>query len=380
MEDKIIEQDFGDLAINMGPQHPSTHGVFRLKIHLQGERINKVESYLGYLHRGVEKLTEVLDYDMIPPVLERDDYLSPTSNSLGFVNIVEKMCSIEVPRRASYIRVLGAELQRISSHLVALGTYGLDLGGALGGGASLFLYCFREREKILDIMEELTGTRFHTNLNQIGGVRYDVKPELVDKIHDLISYLRPLLLEYSNMFSKDEIIIKRTRNIGVISQKLAKENGCSGPVARASGINFDIRKNKPYECYNEFDFDIPLGETGDAYDRTLVRIKENIESLKIVEQIIEGIPTGDLCSRKPLKSAKLIKPPKGSFYSSVESPRGELGFFVVSDGTSIPYRMKIRAPSFSNLSVIEKILPGNYVADSVAILGSLDPVFGDVDR
>ncbi|MEE2975271.1 MAG: NADH-quinone oxidoreductase subunit D [Thermodesulfobacteriota bacterium] len=380
MEDKIIEQDFGDLAINMGPQHPSTHGVFRLKLHLQGERINKVESYLGYLHRGVEKLTEVLDYDMIPPVLERDDYLSPTSNSLGFVNIVEKMCSIEVPRRASYIRVLGAELQRISSHLVALGTYGLDLGGALGGGASLFLYCFREREKILDIMEELTGTRFHTNLNQIGGVRYDVKPELVDKIHDLISYLRPLLLEYSNMFSKDEIIIKRTRNIGVISQKLAKENGCSGPVARASGINFDIRKNKPYECYNEFDFDIPLGETGDAYDRTLVRIKENIESLKIVEQIIEGIPTGDLCSRKPLKSAKLIKPPKGSFYSSVESPRGELGFFVVSDGTSIPYRMKIRAPSFSNLSVIEKILPGNYVADSVAILGSLDPVFGDVDR
>ena len=217
-------------------------------------------------------------------------------------------------------------------------------------------------------------------MNQIGGVRYDVKPELVDKIHDLISYLRPLLLEYSNMFSKDEIIIKRTRNIGVISQKLAKENGCSGPVARASGINFDIRKNKPYECYNEFDFDIPLGETGDAYDRTLVRIKENIESLKIVEQIIEGIPTGDLCSRKPLKSAKLIKPPKGSFYSSVESPRGELGFFVVSDGTSIPYRMKIRAPSFSNLSVIEKILPGNYVADSVAILGSLDPVFGDVDR
>ncbi len=380
MEDKIIEQDFGDLAINMGPQHPSTHGVFRLKLHLQGERINKVESYLGYLHRGVEKLTEVLDYDMIPPVLERDDYLSPTSNSLGFVNIVEKMCSIEVPRRASYIRVLGAELQRISSHLVALGTYGLDLGGALGGGASLFLYCFREREKILDIMEELTGTRFHTNLNQIGGVRYDVKPELVDKIHDLISYLRPLLLEYSNMFSKDEIIIKRTKNIGVISQKLAKENGCSGPVARASGINFDIRKNKPYECYNEFDFDIPLGETGDAYDRTLVRIKENIESLKIVEQIIEGIPTGDLCSRKPLKSAKLIKPPKGSFYSSVESPRGELGFFVVSDGTSIPYRMKIRAPSFSNLSVIEKILPGNYVADSVAILGSLDPVFGDVDR
>tara|TARA_B100001750_G_C15475630_1_gene582304 strand:- start:782 stop:1735 length:954 start_codon:yes stop_codon:yes gene_type:complete len=317
---------------------------------------------------------------MIPPVLERDDYLSPTSNSLGFVNVVEKMCEIEVPRKASYIRVLVAELQRISSHLVALGTYGLDLGGALGGGASLFLYCFREREKILDIMEELTGTRFHTNINQIGGVRYDLKPELVVKIHDLISYLRPLLLEYDNMFSQDEIIKKRTKNIGVISKELANENGCSGPVSRASGIDFDIRKNSPYECYEELDFTIPLGKNGDAYDRTIVRIRENMQSLKIVEQIIEGVPSGDLCSRKPLKSAKLIRPPKGSFYSSVESPRGELGFFVVSDGTSIPYRMKIRAPSFSNLSVIEKILPGNYVADSVAILGSLDPVFGDVDR
>ena len=184
MEDQIVEKDFGDLAINMGPQHPATHGVFRLKLYLQGERINKIESFLGYLHRGVEKLTEVLDYDMIPPVLERDDYLSPTSNSLGFVNTVEKMCQIEVPKKASYIRVLVAELQRISSHLVALGTYGLDLGGSLGGGASLFLYCFREREKILDIMEELTGTRFHTNINQIGGVRYDVKIDVIKKMQE----------------------------------------------------------------------------------------------------------------------------------------------------------------------------------------------------
>ena len=212
---------------------------------------------------------------------------------------------------------------------------GTVLGGALGGGASLFLYCFREREKILDIMEELTGTRFHTNINQIGGVRYDLKPELVVKIHDLISYLRPLLLEYDNMFSQDEIIKKRTKNIGVISKELANENGCSGPVSRASGIDFDIRKNSPYECYEELDFTIPLGKNGAAYDRTIVRIRENMQSLKIVEQIIEGVPSGDLCSRKPLKSAKLIRPPKGAFYSSVESPRGELGFFVVSDGTMV---------------------------------------------
>ena len=364
----------------MGPQHPATHGVFRLKLYLQGERINKIETFLGYLHRGVEKLTEILDYDMIPPVLERDDYLSPTSNSLGFVGTVEKMCQIEVPKKASYIRVLTAELQRIGSHLVALGTYGLDLGGALGGGASLFLYCFREREKILDIMESLTGTRFHTNINQIGGVRYDVKTDLIKKIKDLVKYLRPILIEYNDMISKDEIFIQRTKNIGTISPELVQGAGGSGPVARASGINFDIRRNRPYECYNEFDFDVPLGTNGDSYDRTIVRIKENLESLKIIEQIINGIPSGDLSSRKPLKSAKLLKPPKGSFYSSIESPRGELGFFIVSDGSSIPYRMKIRSPSFSNLSIIEKILPGNFVADSVTILGSLDPVFGDVDR
>jgi len=182
------------------------------------------------------------------------------------------------------------------------------------------------------------------------------------------------------MISKDEIFIQRTKNIGTISPELVQGAGGSGPVARASGINFDIRRNRPYECYNEFDFDVPLGTNGDSYDRTIVRIKENLESLKIIEQIINGIPSGDLSSRKPLKSAKLLKPPKGSFYSSIESPRGELGFFIVSDGSSIPYRMKIRSPSFSNLSIIEKILPGNFVADSVTILGSLDPVFGDVDR
>ncbi|MEE2702360.1 MAG: NADH-quinone oxidoreductase subunit D [Thermodesulfobacteriota bacterium] len=380
MEDKVVEKDFGDLAINMGPQHPATHGVFRLKLYLQGERINKVESFLGYLHRGVEKLTEVLDYDMIPPILERDDYLSPTSNSLGFVNTVERMSNISVPKKASYIRVLTAELQRIGSHLVALGTYGLDLGGALGGGASLFLYCFKERENILDIMEKLTGTRFHTNMNQIGGVRYDVNSDLIKQIKDLIQYLRPILTEYQDMISKDEIFIKRTKDVGIISSELVQEAGGSGPVARASGINFDVRKNKPYDCYDEFDFDIPLGTNGDSYDRTLVRIRENLESLKIIEQVINGIPSGDLSSRKPIKSAKLLKPPKGSYYSSIESPRGELGFFIVSDGSSIPYRMKIRSPSFSNLSIIETVLPGNFIADSVTILGSLDPVFGDVDR
>ena len=380
MENKIIEKDFGDLALNMGPQHPSTHGVFRLKLHLEGEKINRVESYLGYLHRGVEKLTENLDYDMIPPVLERDDYLSPTSNSLGFINTIEEMCNIEVPKRASYLRVLIAELQRISSHLVALGTYGLDLGGALGGGASLFLYCFREREKILDVLEVITGTRFHTNMNQVGGVRYDVNDESLNKINDLINYLKPKLNEYYNVISNDEIFMKRTKNIGIITKELVMSCGGSGPVARGSGINYDIRKNNSYEIYDELSFEIPIGKNGDSYDRTMVRMRETIESIKIIEQILEKLPEGALCSRKPLKSAKLLKPPKGSHYKAIESPRGELGFFIVSDGTSMPYRMKIRAPSFSNLSIVEKLLPETYIADAVVILGSLDPVFGDVDR
>ena len=364
----------------MGPQHPSTHGVFRLKLHLEGERINRVESYLGYLHRGVEKLSENLDYDMIPPVLERDDYLSPTSNSLGFINTIEDMCNIEVPKRASYLRVLIAEMQRISSHLVALGTYGLDLGGALGGGASLFLYCFREREKILDVLETITGTRFHTNMNQVGGVRYDVNEESLKKTHELIKYLKPKLTEYFDVISNDEIFMQRTKNIGVISKDLVLSSGGSGPVARGSGIHYDIRKNNSYEVYDNFAFEIPIGSNGDSYDRTIVRMKETLESIKIIEQILNSLPEGALCSRKPLKSAKLLKPPKGSHYKAIESPRGELGFFIVSDGSSMPYRMKIRAPSFSNLSIVEKLLPGTYIADAVVILGSLDPVFGDVDR
>ena len=380
MENKIIEKDFGDLALNMGPQHPSTHGVFRLKLHLEGERINRVESYLGYLHRGVEKLSENLDYDMIPPVLERDDYLSPTSNSLGFINTIEDMCNIEVPKRASYLRVLIAEMQRISSLLVALGTYGLDLGGALGGGASLFLYCFREREKILDVLETITGTRFHTNMNQVGGVRYDVNEESLIKTHELIKYLKPKLTEYFDVISNDEIFMQRTKNIGVISKDLVLSSGGSGPVARGSGIHYDIRKNNSYEVYDNFAFEIPIGSNGDSYDRTIVRMKETLESIKIIEQILSYLPEGALCSRKPLKSAKLLKPPKGSNYKAIESPRGELGFFIVSDGSSMPYRMKIRAPSFSNLSIVEKLLPGTYIADAVVILGSLDPVFGDVDR
>jgi len=381
VEERVIERDFGELALNMGPQHPSTHGVFRLKLHLRGETVVSVVPDIGYLHRGVEKLSETLDYDMLPPIYERDDYLSPTANSLAFVLAVEKLADKEPTKRANYLRVLTAELQRVSSHLVAIGTFGLDLGGSMGGGATLFLYCFRDREKILDLMESLTGTRFHTNMNQIGGVRYDVYPNFDKDVLKLKDYLEKQVNEYRTVLETNPIFLERTRDVGIVTPELAKEVGASGPVLRATGVSYDIRKNKPYSSYEDFDFNLPVGTRGDVFDRYLVRIMEISESLSIVTQVIEGLPEGPINSRKPLKSALLLKPPKGAeAYAAVESPRGELGMYVLSDGSSKPYRLKIRSPSFSNIALIPEILPGHLIADAVAILGSLDPVFGDVDR
>jgi len=380
MEERVIEREFGELAINMGPQHPSTHGVFRLELHLRGETVVKVTPHIGYLHRGVEKLSETLEYDMLPPIYERDDYLSPTANSLAFVLAVEKLAGIEVPRRANYLRVITAELQRLASHLVWLGTFGLDLGGALGGGSTLFLYCFRERERIMDLMETLTGTRFHTNMNQIGGVRYDVYDGFDRDVFKTLDYLEKRISEYKEMLENNPIFLERTKDVGIVPQELAKEVGASGPVLRASGVAYDIRKNKPYSAYQEFNFQVPVGNKGDAYDRYTVRLKEMKESLSIVRQSLGGLPEGPIHSRKPVKTPSLFKPPKGEAYAAVESPRGELGVFLVSDGSSKPYRVKVRSPSFSNIAIIPHILPGHLVADAVTILGSLDPVFGDVDR
>jgi len=380
MEERVIEREFGELAINMGPQHPSTHGVFRLELHLRGETVVKVTPHIGYLHRGVEKLSETLEYDMLPPIYERDDYLSPTANSLAFVLAVEKLAGIEVPRRANYLRVITAELQRLASHLVWLGTFGLDLGGSLGGGSTLFLYCFRERERIMDLMETLTGTRFHTNMNQIGGVRYDVYDGFDRDVFKTLDYLEKRISEYKEMLENNPIFLERTKDVGIVPQELAKEVGASGPVLRASGVAYDIRKNKPYSAYQEFNFQVPVGAKGDAYDRYTVRLKEMKESLSIVRQSLGGLPEGPIHSRKPVKTPSLFKPPKGEAYAAVESPRGELGVFLVSDGSSKPYRVKVRSPSFSNIAIIPHILPGHLVADAVTILGSLDPVFGDVDR
>ncbi len=377
---EVVEKEFGELALNMGPQHPSTHGVLRLVLYLSGETVVKATPVIGYLHRGVEKLSEHLAYDQLAPVYERDDYLSPTANSNAYVLAVERLGGIAVPRRGQWLRSFVSEWQRVSSHLVWLGTLGLDLGGALGGGTTLYMWCFRERERILDFLEELTGTRFHTNFNVVGGARYDLDPALATKSHALAASIEERLPELWSMSGGNPIFEERTRGVGVISKDLAMGVGVTGPTLRGSGIGYDVRRASPYDAYGDLVFDVITRTAGDAEARFQVRMDEIKVSLKLVRDIVEGLPSGPVFSRKPIKNPKATKLPKGEIYAAVESPRGELGFHIVSDGTANPYRLKINAPSFKNLQVVPHILPGGLVADVVATLGSLDPVLGDVDR
>ena len=377
---EIVEREFGELALNMGPQHPSTHGVLRLVLHLSGETVLKAIPVIGYLHRGVEKLSEHLAYDQLAPVYERDDYLAPTANSNAYCVAVEALGAIEVPRRARWLRALVAEWQRVSSHLVWLGTMGLDLGGALGGGTTLYMYCFREREKILDFLEAYTGTRYHTNFNLVGGARYDLDAEFAARSNALAEEIEAVLPELYDMSGGNPIFVERTRGVGVISKDLASAVGVTGPTLRASGVPFDVRKAAPYDAYGELGFEVMSRTAGDALARYQVRFDEMGESLKLVRRIVDGLPEGPIFTRKPLKNPKATKLPKGEVYAAVESPRGELGFHIVSDGSAKPWRLKINAPSYKNLQVVPHILPGGLVADVVAILGSLDPVLGDVDR
>jgi NADH-quinone oxidoreductase subunit D len=379
-EVEVVEREFGELALNMGPQHPSTHGVLHLTLHLRGEVVVKAIPGIGYLHRGVEKLSESMGYDQLAPVYERDDYLGPTANSLGFVLTIESMIGSEVPRRGAWLRTLVGELQRVSSHLVWLGTLGLDLGGALGGGTTLYMYCFREREKILDYMEELTGTRFHTNFNMIGGARYDIDSETAGKAAVLADGIDDCLDELRSMTAKSGIFKARMRGIGVIPQELALNVGVTGPVLRASGVPFDLRRVRPYDAYGELDFEVPTRTAGDNEARFEVRIDEMAQSARMVRQIIEGLPEGPVANRKPLRNPKGTKVAAGECYGAVESPRGELGFYVVADGTAYPHRLKINSPSFCNLQVVPHLAPGMLLADVIATLGSLDPVLGDIDR
>jgi len=371
---------FEELWVNMGPQHPASHGVFRMQIKVEGEKIKDVIPHIGYLHRGVEKLAENLTPVQFLPILDRNDYLSAISNEFPFALAIEKLADIKVPERAEYLRVIGAELMRISSHLVFLGTFCLDMGGALGGGSTIFLYAFREREKILDIIEKWTGSRMHPNLICFGGVRYDIYPEFDKDLKNFLNDFEKKLKEYEDMLENNPVFLARTKNIGILPKEIAMEYGCSGPVLRGSGVKFDLRKANPYSSYEKFEFNIPSFDGCDVYSRYKVRMEEMKESVKILRQAVDGLPSGPINSQMPVKVKTAIKLKEGEVYAAVESPRGENGVYVFSDGKANLYRVKLRTPSFYNLSVIPYLLKGALIADVVAILGSLDPVFGDVDR
>ncbi len=365
-----------EMVLNMGPQHPSTHGVLRLELFLEGEIITGVRPHLGYLHRCFEKHCEAMTYPQIVPYTDRMDYLASMYNEFGYALAVERLSCIEVPERVEYIRVIMGELQRIASHLVAIGTYGLDIGAF-----TPFLYCFIDREKILNLFEITCGARLLYNYIWIGGVSHDLHPDFIRLTKEFIAYFRPRIKVLNDLLTYNKIFIDRTANVGILPLETAIDFGITGPNLRASGLKWDLRVNDPYSIYNRFDYEIPVGKgwmgtVGDCWDRYYIRIIEMEESLKIVEQAIEQIPDGDVTSAIP----KRVKPPVGQIYTRVENPRGELGYFIISNGTVNPARVKVRAPSFVNLGVINDLCKGHMVADVVAVLGSIDIVLGEVDR
>ena len=368
------------LTMNMGPQHPSAHGVFRAILTLEGERVVGVDSVIGYLHRCHEKLGENLTYVQYPTIASKTDYVAAMTSELAYVMAVEQLAKIDVPKRAQYLRVMMAELQRVASHCVWLGTWCLDMGGALGGGSTVFLYTIREREMVLDLFESLTGARLLYGFHQIGGVRYDLPEGWAAQCRSTIDLIDKRIGEYEGMLADNAFFHLRTKGVGVISRDLAEDVGIGGPLLRGSGINFDLRRDYPYSSYEDFKFKVPVETVGDCHARYLVRMVEFRESLKIVRQALDGLPEGPISSRPGVKSVAQVRVPKGESYARVEGPRGEVGCYLIGDGGPKPYRMKWRGASFSNLSVLPHIIPGHTVSDVVAIVGSTDPVFGEVDR
>ncbi len=380
---KVIELGYGGnerLVMNMGPQHPSAHGVFRMILTLEGETIVALDSVIGYLHRCHEKLAETLTYVQYPSIASKTDYVAAMTSELTYVMAAEKIGKIEVPKRAQYLRVLVAELQRIASHCLWLGTWCLDMGGALGGGATVFLYCFRERETVLDLFEALTGARLLYGFHQVGGTRYDLPAGWADRCRATVDLISQRLDEYEDMLETNAVFKVRAQGVGVVSRELALDVGICGPMIRGSGVDYDIRRTEPYSSYQDFDFKVPVETAGDCYARYRVRMQEFRESIRIVHQVLDGLPEGPISSRPGVKSVGQVRIPKGEGYARVEGPRGELGCYLISDGGPKPYRLKWRGASFCNLAILPHIVPGHKVADVVAIMGSVDPVFGEVDR
>jgi len=385
------------MVLNMGPQHPSTHGVLRVILELDGEIVLKAESVIGYLHTGIEKSCEAKTYSQAITLTDRIDYLAPLSNNLCYCLAVEKLLGLEVPKRAQYIRVLLTELTRVASHLVWLGTHAIDLGAM-----SVFLYTFREREEIMKIFEYVSGQRMMTSYFRIGGLALEPPPGWLDKVRCVVETLPVHIDEYEDLLTHNRIWLGRTKGVGILSAADAIAMGASGPLLRASGVAYDVRKAFPYSSYDEFDFNIQTQTAGDCYARYQVRVAEIRESLKIVRQAMDKAPAeGPIRSEAPgivppsreeMKTSiegliyhfKLytegFAPPPGEVYQAIESPRGELGFFVASDGSPKPYRVKVRAPSFVNLQALPKLCEGRLIADMVACIGTTDIVLGEVDR
>ncbi|HYV74987.1 MAG TPA: NADH-quinone oxidoreductase subunit D [Candidatus Binatia bacterium] len=355
----------------MGPQHPSTHGVLRVILKLDGEKVLGTECVIGYLHRGVEKIGENRTYAMFNPYVDRMDYVAAVSNGLGYCETVEKLLSVEAPARAQYIRVIMTELCRIASHQVWLGTHALDIGAL----TPLF-YAFRDREEILKIFERYCGARLTTHAFRIGGCIYETYDGFEQDVKKYCTFFLPKLDEYEELLTTNRIWVTRTKNVGILKPEDCIALGVTGPVLRASGVKWDLRKAQPYECYKDLDFEIPTGLNGDTYDRYLVRIAEMRQSVRILQQAVERIPPGPIMAKVP----KVIKPPVGEVYHSIEAPKGELGYFIVSDGSTQPYRVRVRPPSFVNLQALDTMVRGMLVADVVAVIGTLDIVLGEVDR
>jgi NADH-quinone oxidoreductase subunit D len=385
------------MTLNMGPQHPATHGVLRVELELDGETIVKATPHIGYLHTGIEKTAESKLYYKVIPMTDRMDYLAPMSNNLGYVLAVEKLLGLEMNEKIIYARVILTELTRIASHLVWVGTHALDLGAM-----SMLLYAFREREMIIDIYEACSGQRMMSTYFRIGGLAYDLPGGFAAKVKEILRVIPERIKDYERLLNDNKIFRKRTIGVGVISGEDAINCGLTGPSLRGSGVNYDVRKANPYCGYEKFDFEVPLGKNGDVYDRYLVRMEEMRQSLRIVKQALDGLPASgpfrvhapgivlppkeDVLSKMEslIFHFKLItegfKAPKGAVYQGIEAPKGELGYYISSDGSTRPHRMRVRPPSFVNLSALPKMIEGRLVADVIAAIGSIDIVLGEVDR
>jgi NADH-quinone oxidoreductase subunit D len=367
---------FNEVVVNMGPQHPSTHGVLRLVVTLDGELVKDVIPVIGYLHRCKEKLAEKRTYFQYIPIVDRTEYLASINCEWAYVMTVEKLAGMQVTRRAEFIRVITGELMRIASHLVAVGTFTADLSPL---GTAMVFYMFRDREVILDLMEELTGARMMFNYYRFGGVRYDLPDGWVEKCREFLKMFPAKIKEYEALVDTNAVFLQRTQGKGVITQQDVVDYGITGPNARASGIDLDLRRHRPYSVYPELDFDVITAQHGDIFDRYRCRMDEMRESLKIIEQCLDMLPKGPVQSGS-LRAPYVITPPPGSAYVGQENPRGEYGTYIESDGSRYPYRLKYRDPCFCNLQLFPKLLSGNKIADAVAISGSIDLVLGGIDR